>query len=147
MPNIASVLKSEISRLARKVLREETAQLKKTIAAQRSSIAALKRKADELEQQLRRVAKTSPRHDPLPAQDVPAKAVRFSAKGLAAQRRRLNLTAPQLAAMVGVSAQSIYNWEDGKARPNARHLPALAALRTLGRRRARAIADSLAAKG
>jgi len=34
---------------------------------------------------------------------------------------------------------SIYNWEDGKARPRAQHLPAIFALRNLGRREANEI--------
>ena len=32
------------------------------------------------------------------------------------------------------SAQSMYNWEEGKARPRSKHLSAIFALRTLGRR-------------
>ena len=30
--------------------------------------------------------------------------------------------------LIGASAQSIYNWEEGKARPRAQHLPAIFAL-------------------
>ena len=32
-----------------------------------------------------------------------------------------------------MSSQSIYNWEEGKVRPQAKHLPAVMALKTLGR--------------
>jgi len=38
--------------------------------------------------------------------------------------------------------QSVYNWEEGKARPRAQHLPAIFALRKLGRRQANEILES-----
>ncbi|HVQ02747.1 MAG TPA: hypothetical protein VMT14_04465, partial [Burkholderiaceae bacterium] len=57
MPNIASLLKSEIARVARKEVRGETVHLKRAVNAYRSEIAALKRRAQALEQQLRRLSK------------------------------------------------------------------------------------------
>ena len=59
MPNIATLLKSEISRVARKELRGETSALKKALSTQRSEIAALKRRTQALEQQLRRLSRAS----------------------------------------------------------------------------------------
>jgi DNA-binding transcriptional regulator YiaG len=64
--------------------------------------------------------------------------LRFSAKGLASQRRRLGLSAEACGALVGATGQSVYKWESGKIRPRARHLPAIAALRKMGRREAAA---------
>lgn len=54
MPNIAIALKSEISRLARKEIRAETGSLKKAASQYRSQLAALKRRVETLERQLRR---------------------------------------------------------------------------------------------
>ena len=51
MPNIASILKSEISRVARKELRGETQALKKSNAQYRTQIAELKRRLQALEQE------------------------------------------------------------------------------------------------
>lgn len=143
MPNIANVLKSEISRVARKEVRHETLALKKAVAAYRAEIAALKRRAHALEQQLRRLsrgsAKTSSESDNAGAPEKH----RFSAKGLAAQRRRLGLSAEECALLVGASSQSVYNWEQGRSRPLARHLPAIAAIRAMGKREASARLESL----
>jgi DNA-binding XRE family transcriptional regulator len=136
MPNIASILKSELSRVARKEARSETQALKKALAAHRTDIAALKRRAQALERELRRVGKTAANAAPPAANEPAAGALRFSAKGLASQRRRLGLSAHDCGLLIGASSQSIYNWEDGKTRPLARHLPAIAALRTLGKRQA-----------
>jgi transcriptional regulator with XRE-family HTH domain len=64
--------------------------------------------------------------------------LRFSAKGLAAKRKRRDLSAAAMAALLGVSGQSIYKWEEGKTRPRASQLPAIAALRKMGKREANA---------
>jgi len=133
MPNIAALLKSEISRVARKEVRAETSFLKKAVGAYRSDIAALKRRAHALEQQVNSLSKLSAKLAPTAEGEVVSGARRFSAKGLASQRRRLGLSAADLGLLVGASSQSIYNWEEGKVRPRAKHLAAIAALRTLGR--------------
>jgi DNA-binding transcriptional regulator YiaG len=143
MPNIAAILKSEISRVARKEVRAETAALKKAASAYRLEIAALKRRTHALEQQLRHLNKGSAKHAPPAASDESQDARRFSAKGLASLRRRLGLSAADCGLLVGASSQSIYNWEEGKVRPRARHLPAIAALRALGKKEAAARLDSL----
>jgi len=143
MPNIASILKSEISRVARKEVRSETLGLKKAVGAYRTEIAALKRRTQALEQQLRRLSKAGAKVAPVVANEVSAHTLRFSAKGLASQRQRLALSAHDCGLLVGASGQSIYKWEDGKARPRAKHLPAIAALRTLGKKEAAARLGSL----
>ena len=144
MPNIASILKSEIARVARKEVRAETASLKKAASAHRADIAELKRRIQALERELRQVRKAAPVPAPRPGSDQAAgKPVRFSAKGLASQRQRLGLSADDLGRLLGTSGQSIFNWEAGKARPRARHLPAIVALRTLGKKQAAAHLASL----
>lgn len=135
MANIASLLKNEIARVARKAVRDETAGLKKAASHHRGQIAALKRRVLALESELRRVGKAAAKAAPSapPADDAPS-LPRFSPKGLAAQRRRLGLSVHDCALLLGASGQSVYNWEDGKSRPRAKHLLALAALRRMGRK-------------
>ncbi|MBL8383819.1 MAG: hypothetical protein JNM90_12120 [Burkholderiales bacterium] len=145
MPNIASILKSEIARVARKQARSETANLKRAVAAHRAEIAALKRRLKEFEQRLRGVARVrAAAADSAPAEEA-GPALRFSAKGFASNRRRLGLSAEACGLLVGATGQSVYKWETGKARPRARHLPALAALRTMGKRAAAARLEELRA--
>jgi hypothetical protein len=144
MPNIASLLKSEIARVARKEVRGETLHLKKAVSAYRSDIAALKRRAQALEKQLRHLGKRGPRAEPVAAaDDDDASAFRFSAKGLASHRKRLGLSAHDCGLLVGASGQSIYKWEDGKARPRAKNMPGIAALRGMGKKEAAALLESL----
>lgn len=143
MPNIASLLKNEISRVARKEVRGETLALKKAVSTYRSEIAALKRRTQALEQQLRRLGKVSAKLAPAAGNEVSAETRRFSAKGLVSQRRRLGLSAANCGLLVGASAQSVYNWEEDKVRPRAKHLSAIAALRSMGKKEAAARLEPL----
>lgn len=138
MPNIASLLKTEISRVARKELRGETASLKRAVSAYRSEIAALKRRTQSLEQEVRRLSRATTKAAPAADDTGRATALRFSAKGFATRRRRLGLSAHDCGLLLGVSGQSIYHWESGKASPREAHLPAISAFRTLGKKEAAA---------
>ncbi|HET9978112.1 MAG TPA: helix-turn-helix transcriptional regulator [Burkholderiaceae bacterium] len=140
MPNFAFVLKAEIARIARREVRSAADPLRKAVVGHRSEIAALKRRIQGLEQQLRRLGRTGGEASAQPVSgETSSRRIRFTAKGLASQRRRLGLSAEKLGRMFGVSGQTIYLWEAGKARPRARHMPAIAALRTLGKKEAEAI--------
>lgn len=46
--------------------------------------------------------------------------------------------------LVGVNALSIYRWESGKAKPRKSQLPAIAAIREMGKREAARRLDELA---
>lgn len=144
MPNIASVLKAEISRIARKELRAETESLKKATATYRREIAALKKRIAVLERQVKRGPRAAPKSEDLGGEGK-ARQLRFSATRLAAQRKRLGLSAADLARLLGVSALSVYNWEGGKTRPQRSQLERIAAVRKLGKREVRQQLESLAA--
>ena len=143
MPNIASVFKDEIVRVARKEIRNELAALKKASTTHRAEIAALKRRAQELEREVRMLTRALASAAPAKVRDVTNKPTRFSAKGFTSQRKRLALSAADCGLLVGASGQSVYNWEAGSARPRATHLAAIAALRSLGKKDAAARLDVL----
>lgn len=144
MPNFAAALKDEISRLVRKELKGDIAALRTTIATQRGEIAELKRRAKALEKSMRGAARTAQGKEKLPAASsvVSTTPLRFSSKGLATHRKRLGLSAAQVGLLVGTSGQSVYLWESGSVRPSEKHMPAVAALRSMGKRE---IAAKLAA--
>ena len=134
MTNIASVLKSEISRIARKQVRAEIDSLKKASAQYRGAIAQLRREVADLQKQLKRVgsaAASEARATKSMAADTPR---RFSATRLAAHRTRLGLSAAAYGKLVGMSGATVYLWEQGKSRPNEEQLQRLAAVRALGKR-------------
>jgi DNA-binding transcriptional regulator YiaG len=134
-----SVLKSEISRVARKEVRQDTQDLRRTSAQYRGQIAALRRRMDELERALKRLGKERAKGSPAarqPAEDEVDTPRRFSAQRLAATRTKLGLTAAEFGALIGVTGQSIYKWESGKTRPRPAQLEAIARVRGLGKREA-----------
>lgn len=147
MPNIASVLKEEISRIARKEIRVETEGLKKAVASSRSEIASLKRRMLALEQELRRVGKRTPTKALGTPTDASPQTLRFTAKGFASTRARLGLSAEDCGLLVGTSGKSVYRWETGEVRPRANHLAAIAGLRTMGKKEAVARLEDLRAAG
>ena len=144
MPDITSVLKSEIVRIARKEVRTQTEGLKKSATSYRAEIAALKRRTQDLEQELRRLVKVAAKEAATTlTNEAEQRTFRFVAKGFASTRARLGLSAEDCGLLVGASSQSVYNWEKGEARPRAAHLPAIAALRTMGKKEAAARLSAL----
>jgi DNA-binding transcriptional regulator YiaG len=135
MANIASMLKDEISRISRKESRRLVEPLKKQLAGQRKAIVDLKRRNAQLERELAAVGRNGSK--PAAAAEEAGqdeRLPRFSASGLKAQRARLGLSAGDMGRLIGVSAQSVYNWEQGKARPRVAQLQQIAALRGIGKR-------------
>jgi DNA-binding transcriptional regulator YiaG len=133
MPNLASLLKEEITRLARKELKVNTESLKRAVSTYRSEIAALKRRVDQLERQSKRTAKAVAVAKPSEEAESDGQH-RWRATGFAQHRQRLGLTAAEMGKLLGVSALSVYKWEGGQVRPRASYLPAIAAVRAMGKR-------------
>lgn len=136
MPNVATVLREEITRLARKEIRQQVEPLKKANAELRRNVAALKGEVAELKRALRFLQKQEKRRLAKPPESESGKSIRFSPKWVRADRKRLGLSAKDYASLVGVSSLTIYNWEHGKSKPNAERLAAWAEIRGIGKREA-----------
>ena len=136
MPNIAAVLKDEIRRLARKEIREQVGPLKKTVHEQRGTIADLKRQNADLLKRLAFLERREGKRLATPPPASKAADVRFSPKWVAADRKRLGFSAKDYARLVGVSPLTIYNWEKGRSKPQAKQLAAWASVRGIGKRQA-----------
>ncbi len=137
MATFANMLKDEVIRLARKELRPVQRDTKKALAQARRERAALKRQVAALSRQLSKVV----RRGPVAAEKAEAsegRRLRFTAKGLKTQRKRLGVSAEEYAKLAGVSAQSIYKWERGLARPRQKQIETLASLRGIGKKEAAA---------
>ena len=139
MASFADQFKTEIARIARKQVRAELRALQNTCAQQRADIVALKRRLAESERVLARLVKGQGRgpREGATAQGEEgsgAPALRFRVAGFANLRKKLGLSAADMGRLIGVSAQSVYHWETGKARPRASQLAAIASVRKLGKR-------------
>jgi len=146
MPNLASALKGEISRLSTKAARQHVAPVQSASNALRRQVSELKKQLRALERQVaalkRQGARTRP--DLVPEDESN---VRFTAKGLRSLRNRLGLSAEEFGRLLDVGQQTIYNWESKKTQPRRAQIPAIAALRTIGKREARARLEDGAAAG
>jgi DNA-binding transcriptional regulator YiaG len=143
MPNIAAVLKDEISRIARKEIRSETAVVKKASAQYRREIAELKRQVSNMQGRVSLLEKRILRDVPPQVAEADAKDVRFTAKGLCSQRKRLGLSAAEYGRLVGITGHTVYSWEKGLSRPRKTQLPVLASLRQMGKREVHARLEQL----
>jgi DNA-binding transcriptional regulator YiaG len=150
MSSLGTFLKTEIARLSRREIRSQVEPVKKQSAIHRKHIAALKRQVVALERlvaQLRRGTVKAGRAAPAAAADDGEGAgnSRFSAKGFKTLRARLGLSAADVGKILGVSGQSVYNWEARKSVPRKSQLAALASLRGMGKREAQAKLETVAA--
>lgn len=150
MTTFADSMKREIARVARKELRDELSDLRKTATTQRSDIAALKRQVKALQVQLTQLQrqKTAPARAVESAgtaavlvrpKGKPGRKVVFTPERLKTQRARLSFTQEQMAQLLGVSSLSIWKWESGGATPRASRVPQILARLALGRREALAL--------
>ena len=137
MPNLVTTLKDEIRRLAKKEIKTATRSTRQAVAQYRRDIATLKRLVQLQQKEIVFLkAQERKRLNHPQTTEVPVEGVRFSARSVRAQRRRLGLSAEDFATLAGVSPMTIYNWEHGKARPKHDRLAAFAALRNVGKREA-----------
>lgn len=85
---------------------------------------------------LERSASAAERDQPTtaPPVETSAKQVRFMPKGIVSMRQRLGLSVADLAKLLSVSDQTIYNWERGLSKPRLEHQTKLFSLRQVGKR-------------
>jgi DNA-binding transcriptional regulator YiaG len=133
MPDIATALKAEMARIARREIRREIAPAKKNRGNIRADMAALKRRVQTLETQLRSLAKSASTSEGRNV-EAPGGVRRVTARSIASLRQRLGLSAAMFGRLLGTSGQSVYNWEAGKAKPRGESLAKIASLKGAGKR-------------
>jgi DNA-binding transcriptional regulator YiaG len=143
MSNVASVLKTEISRLSKRVVRQHVAPIQSATTANRKQLASLRKQLQELQRQVSALQRAAGKnHAPAEAPAESAQ-VRVTAKGLRSLRKRLDLSAEDFGKLVKVTGHTVYGWEGEKSSPQPKHLPAIAELRHIGKREARARLEQL----
>jgi DNA-binding transcriptional regulator YiaG len=152
MPNVAKVLKEEISRIGRKEAKSLTQPLQRRVVQLVRSAADAKRRLSLLESANKLLVARLAKLEASPAVAAPAEQASergwISGKGVKSLRKRLGLSRKEMGALVDVSEQSIYNWESSsralKLRDASRK--ALFSMRGIGAREARRRLAELAAK-
>jgi len=147
MPKIATMLKEEIVRLARKEVRRQTSVLRKMSAQYRRDIAEMKRRFSDLQRKVSPLEKQVLKGVSPQVPEAGAERVRFTAKGLRSQRQRLGLSAANYGKLIGVTGQTVYSWESETSWPRKSQLASIASLRRLGKREALARLEQLKGGG
>lgn len=144
MTAFSEAFRAEVLRMARKEIKGELGSLRKTVTAQRSEIAALKRDLKDLASQVKTLRKAEVRQadaGKAQAQDADAPArrkrhFRFDAQTLAAKREQLGISQQGMAVLLEASTLSVYKWESGKVTPRAAQLERIRSVLKMGKREA-----------
>src|SRR5580704_16711338 len=116
MAGILPALNDQIRRISRRESRAQIQRTRQTSSRHRRDIAALKRELKALTSRLAQLEKHAPKPAPL-AIEGDDSARRFRRDGLKTHRAKLGLSAGDYGKLIGVSALTIYNWEQGKSKP------------------------------
>ena len=118
MPDLAKVLKEEIQRLARKETKASTASLRKDTATLKRAIADHKRRIAILERDNRRLLTRARKslEGSVKASDEEIKTSRVTAKMIRGLRDKFGLSQAEMALLLEVSSQTVYQWEHKKGR-------------------------------
>ncbi len=144
MPNIANMLKAEIARVSRKEIKSAVEPVRKAAAKLRSDVAELKRQLAVLEKDNKRLCDVIAKGEASSSQPAAEPAGEsskgwISGKGVRSMRTRLKLSQADFGKLVGVSANTVTNWEGKSGMLKLRDAPraALLAIRGIGIKEAR----------
>ena len=130
--NLMSVLKAEISRLAKKEAKREVAPVKKVNASYRGLIAGLRKRIDSLEKELAGVKRSAPKAEKvLASKTEPQGRFWITGKGVRNLRKRLGLTQAVFGKLAGVSGQTVVNWEGSEGKIDIRKKATMARLQEI----------------
>ena len=111
MPNLMTVLKAEITRVARKEAKAALEPLLKQSGDTRSALADLKRRIDVLEKASKRLNVALVKPEPQPEPVSTGTREWISGKGVRSLRQKLGLSQAAFAKLVGVSLNAVCKWE------------------------------------
>ena len=147
MPNVMSVLRAEIRRLARKETKQELSSMKKQLTQTKRLLAESRRRISELEVRAKHVARATRGAQAAREAEEDGPQVRFSPKWVKKHRSKLGMSRLVYARLVGVSPQTIMGWEAGRTRPRRGALKAWRALRAKGVRELRGMLENGSGSG
>lgn len=135
MPNIASILRAEIERMAAKAVKAQARDFQKSLNEQRKRISELQKQLADQTRLIERLQKAAGRAGAGVAARtvVQPKVSGFRRDMVRAIRKRFGITQGQLAALLGVQLNSVSLWETGRTVPRRRQQEALMAIRNLSK--------------
>ena len=142
MPNVASILKGEISRISRKEVKSAVGGIGKSQTNIRKNVADLKKRVASLEKEIKRLTAGKRRENTISVKEHPEgqEKARFTSKGVKSLRNRLGLSQADFAKLVGATSHAVYLWEnkEGPLKLREKTKAAFLSIRGLGAREAKA---------
>ena len=133
MPDVAIVLKEEISRIARKEIRARVDPLKKQVIDLRRRLRTAETTILQLQKTTNKTANTVSRQSGAIVPDVEeTRQIRISADSVKKLRTRLRLTQAHMAQLVDVSTNTVVRWEQGTSSPRGGSRAVMASMRSMG---------------
>ena len=142
MPDVATVLKQEITRLARKEVRAVAQHQSKQIQSLKATIRNLRDQVASLEKSLSAALKNGSQRNARPPASEEGRPIRISAKAIRSQRKRLKLSQAKMANLLGVSTATVFLWESGRTSPRGKNREAVAEMRAMGIRDVKMLLES-----
>ena len=151
MPNLATLLKEEISKIVRKEVQDQVRELQKTVREQRDALARLEKQSGPAKAKAATKPAATKSAATKPAAAKPAaakpaakvskapagdkrKQIRISPNTIKKHRKRLELSQAELGELLNVSTNTVLRWEAGTSKPRSKHLSGLGQLRSMGLR-------------
>ena len=122
MPNIAKLLKDEIERLARKEVKAAVLPLQRDKIELKKTVSELKKRIERLEKGSKKLEKVTgvAKLPGAKVEESEAKRAWISAKGIKRLRTKMQLSQADFARLLGVSSQTVTNWESQEGKLNIR---------------------------
>jgi DNA-binding transcriptional regulator YiaG len=147
MANVLQALKEEIGRVAKRELKKDMVRIRQDTIWLKKNVADLKRRVVVLERENRllRAKSTRLEKETAPAAENLEK-MRVTGKMIRSLRKRLGIAQVELGQLLGVSGQSVYQWErkDDRLRLRETTKTALQRVRQMGKREVQAELEKLA---
>ena len=130
MPNLNQVFREEISRLARREVKQIAEPLQKQIRDLRGKVRKQRRELEKLEKEL--AGKADKERVIAPRTVSGEDDVRIHKGSVKKHRERLGISQREMALLLDVSPLTISNWETDKSSPSGKNRLAFAELRGMG---------------
>ena len=130
MPNLNQVFREEISRLARREVKQIVEPLQKQIRDLRGKVRKQRRELEKLEKEL--AGKADKERVIAPRTVSEEDDVRIHKGSVKKHRERLGISQREMALLLDVSPLTISNWETDKSSPSGKNRLAFAELRGMG---------------
>ena len=134
MAKLESIIKSEITRLAKHEVRTVFLPLRREVWGLKLKLSNLIKSFTVLDRFAKEISKAKSTEPKLEASPEEVKASRLTPERIAGLRKKLGISQRELGLLVGATTGAVLSWEKGKFKPRGDKKAALVALRKVRKR-------------